>query len=221
MTRKEILILTTPLLLFLGCFNNDTQNDNYFLGSSSTNFKKEGDTSSSYYKYSKGWEHNLKLGNIENGVEGFQIRLWYNPEIVNNKKLILVNHSTGDWSAKAYHLTVSIDDGISLVAIDSVVALTPKSGWKSFQNKLAELQVKQLPNHSASQGDKLIDDGITYFVEVANHDLYRFTWFSNPQENIKNNKSAKLWQDVVDVFNQEFDVSKQAMRTTSALKNKG
>jgi hypothetical protein len=206
MNRIGILVIFVVLTL-IACSNSDSESGSYMFSSSTSIFVKEADTASSYYRTAKKWERELQLPDIENGYEGFQMRLWYYPEFLLRKKLMIVKHSAGDWSAKAFRLTIDRDNGTGIVAVDSVLALTPKSGWRSFQNKLAELMIRQLPNYNYVQGDELVDDGITYFTEVANQKSYWLSWFSNPQQNVKNNKSAQQWQSVVDLFRQEFDVS--------------
>jgi hypothetical protein len=190
------------------CLNKHKQNNSYFVGLDSSNFIKEMDTTSSYYKYAKKWEYKLNLASLEKGHKGFEMRFWYNPELVLLKRLIAIKYLGEEWSVKAYNVRTSIDEETGDIAVDSSVDLIPKSGWIAFQNKLSELQVRQLPHYSFMQGDKLIDDGITYFAEVANQNSYRLTWFSNPQANVKSNKSARQWQAVVNLFSQEFDVSK-------------
>jgi hypothetical protein len=206
MTRKEILTLFTAFLLF-ACTDKDLRSNSYFFGSDTSKLIKETDTTSLYYKNAKQWEHELQLSDLKKGFEGFEMRLWYNPELLLRKKLITIRNFGGAWSAKVYNVTLNQDNENGITAVDSVVALTPKSGWNTFQNKLAELQVKQLPNYTYVRGDELIDDGITYFAEVANRNSYRFSWFSNPQSNIGNSKNSQQWQAVVDLFDQEFEIS--------------
>ena len=200
---NKVLIIIFAFLLS-ACSNNNSENNPYFLGSDSSKFLKEVDSNNSYYKNIKKWEQELQLASIENGSKGFEMRLWYYPELLLRKKLFVVTYSGSNWSAKEYVVTVDLEGKIKKKP-DLYIELTPRSGWNVFKTKLYELRIMQLPNYSYLQGDILLDDGITYIVEVANQNAIRFSWFSNPQQNIVNNKSAKHWQEIVNLFNSEFN----------------
>jgi hypothetical protein len=188
MLRKFIYLI--PISIFLTSCNNNN-NVNYSL--------KNVDTNDLYYKDAKVWEKWLNLSDIEKGTKDFELRLWYNPELLTSKRLLLIRNSSTSWQAIAYWFN------IRSAKLDSFKTLIPKSGWENFQGRLTELRVQQLPGDSTVPAALRFDDGNTFIAEVTNKNLYRFSTFSNPKEVMSKNEAARRWVAVIDFLNQEFD----------------
>jgi len=144
-----------------------------------------------FYERKKQAEKQLKLRSIESGFDSLQIRIWYDYALLNNKRLIKIEKNDKTWKAELYDFTVySSYKNTETIATYKVKPIIPKSGWHDFITKMVEFKIMSLPNMNDIPGiHDDWDDGVTFNIEIATKDQYRFYSYHSP-DNFKD----KFWQ---------------------------
>jgi hypothetical protein len=151
----------------------------------------------------------LSLGNLQTGFDSLQIRIWYDYSLIKLRELLVISRTNSSWTASAYSLTVDWD-AIKLtekVKTKKVRILNPKNGWDNFRRRLFALQVTTLPNmHDIPGLQDGWTDGITYDVEVATKNQYRFYGYHLPDKFQDKYWQAKNMVRILNLIELEFGI---------------
>jgi hypothetical protein len=206
---KNVVILLTVILVFLGCKNNHNSQDSLyqFKHPTDTTFKKEIPTTAYSYKSDKYKEKQLGLENIESGFETLQIRLWVDYALYKGKELYIIKNKNGKWSAEVYKMMTerSIESEDSIVS-KKIKNVTPKSGWDSLLTNLVNLKIVTLPNMDNIPGlVDMIDDGVDFNIEIASKYQYRFYGYHSPEYFQDKFWQAKNMTQIVKLIREELN----------------
>ena len=202
--RQANFVLLGIALLFGACLNQTH-------GDSTSPVKKEiptylGGNFDIFYQLAKDRQKQLGLDSLENGFHDLQIRVWYDFALVKEQKLIVITNKDTNWTAAVYDLQVDWDGKHETILSKKIRHVAPKSGWTTFSKKLLDLQILTLPNQDDVEGYSAGDDGITYNIEVATKNQYRFYSYWEPQRYQDKFWQAKNMADILKLFKQELDV---------------
>lgn len=84
--------------------------------------------------------------------------------------------------------------------------INPKNGWNGFMNQLFALQIMTLPDMDNIPG--LVDnwtDGISYHIEIATKNQYRFYSYHLPGKFQDEFWQAKKMVDILRLIESEFE----------------
>ena len=162
-----------------------------------------------FYRLSQQKAKQLKLENLENGYDSLQIRIWYDYSLVTYRSLLIIKQTNSVWSAKAYRMSVDWNASklTEKVAEKQEKILEPKHGWDNFIKQLFALQITTLPNMRDIPG--LRDgwtDGVTYNVEVATKEQYRFYGYHLPEKFQDKYWQAKNMVDILKLVQEELEI---------------
>lgn len=107
--------------------------------------------------------------------DDLELRVWNGFGLTPLEGFVLRRNS-GQWSA--IHLTV-IRSEQRKEAYEKQLA-APRSGWEECWSKLVNLGVLTLPDASAIQCSAMVEDGMSYVVEVNYDNSYRTYLYDNP-----------------------------------------
>jgi hypothetical protein len=149
----------------------------------------------------------LSLQSLETGFDSLQIRMWYDYSQVAQRDLLIISRTNSSWTAVVYNLTVDWDSFTDTEKIKTkkYKNVTPKNGWDNLVRKLAELKITTLPNMDDIPG--LEDgwrDGISYNVEVATKQMYRFYGYHLPHKFQDKFWQAKNMVHILKLIEKEF-----------------
>jgi hypothetical protein len=206
---KNVVILSTIILVFLGCKDNHNSQDSLyqFKHPTDTTFKKEIPTTGYSYKSDKYKEKQLGLENLESGFETLQIRLWVDYALYKGKELYIIKNRNGKWTAEVYKMMT----GRSVEGEDSIISkeiknVTPKSGWDSLLTNLLNLKIATLPNMNNILGlVDMIDDGVDFNIEIASKYQYRFYGYHSPEYFQDKFWQAKNMTQIVKLIREELN----------------
>jgi hypothetical protein len=137
----------------------------------------------------KAKEAQLGLINLENGFDNLQIRIWYEYSLIKNRRLVVITNQRASWTATVYNLQVNYDGETEIIVSKEIKQAIPKSGWESFLKKLFDLKIVTLPDSHDIANYSSGDDGVTYDIEIATKNQYRFYSYWGPSWN-----EDKIWQ---------------------------
>jgi hypothetical protein len=160
---------------------------------------------SPYYYETRKVSSAIGLNSIEEGFDSLQIRIWY-PSLINTK-VVTISKLEGGWEAFVYNYRYDVQNGVDTIVGNPRKILTPISGWSKFINDLLELGVTTLPDFQKIPGyGGFGADGITFSIEVADTDKYRFYSYHQPLDKQKFDEAKKLVQ-IITLLNREFGLS--------------
>lgn len=152
-----------------------------------------------FYERTKARSDSLHLENIEDGHDSLQIRLWYDYQLLQQRKLLVLEKVESKWKAYSYKLLIKEvwdkeNDGYLKYKGENIKIVErkevyPKSGWINFTTDLFRLKIMTLPHMDQIPGlQDMWLDGVDYNVEVATKNTYRFYNYHLPE------KFLKYWQ---------------------------
>lgn len=159
-----------------------------------------------FYALVKAKQKQLGLDSLESGVDGLEIRVWYDFSLVGERKLVIITNKEANWAATVYDLQVDWDGKTETILSKQVRPVTPKSGWEEFSKKLLERKVLTLPDQGSIPEYGFGLDGRTYNVEIATKHQYRFYGYWEPQHNAEKLWQAKNMTDILSLFERELGV---------------
>ena len=206
-------IALITLLLFAGCKEQtDSIHHSFVFVDTTKPFKREIPTYQDgsgdlFYFVEKAKQKQLGLDSLENGFSNLQIRVWYDYSLVKQRDLVVITNKDTNWTATVYNLQVDWDGETETIISKQVKQVTPKSGWSDFLGKLFDLKILTLPNMNDIPGlDDGWTDGITYNVEIATKNQYRFYGYHLPDKFEDKYWQAKNMTNILKLFEQEFGV---------------
>ncbi|MDP3665971.1 MAG: hypothetical protein Q8R50_04760 [Sediminibacterium sp.] len=170
-------------------------------------FTKKGEPAFIYRLYKYQASH-LKLDALEVGYDSLQIRIWYDYGLLDVKNVVVIKGGNEQWSAEL--LTLQFDDNDSSYMRKPIlkerINKVPVSGWPSFIKGLSELNITKLPDQAKVAGykDILGADGVSYNVEVATKEEYRFYSYWQPGAYKKKFKEAMSMESALEFLEKEL-----------------
>jgi hypothetical protein len=145
----------------------------------------------------------LHLDSLEHGFDSIQIRIWFNYSLARTKHLFVFKFTNDSWSGMLFEMQLEYDSRADFEKLVSkkVKTIRPHSGWKNFSTKLLALDIKTLPNESNGGLD-----GVSYCVEVATRDMYRFYRYWSPETTSSVNLNSRKMHSVIELLEREFRV---------------
>ncbi|MFL6228258.1 MAG: hypothetical protein ACJ741_05730 [Pyrinomonadaceae bacterium] len=129
--------------------------------------------------------------------DDLEIRVWKGFGLSPLEGLVL-KRTSGRWSA--LHLA-GIRRGMTPSEYQQQLSL-PKSGWDSFWKRMTEEGILILPDSSELKGEKRIEDGVSYVVEINTDHTYRTYYYGNPDWQTW--KEAKQMMKISNIIAAEF-----------------
>ena len=166
----------------------------------------KGDTSNSF-KAIKEQSKQLDLTNLYKGYDSLEIRIWLGHSLAVKRNVVIINRTNSKWSGQLVTFKVGHyeKDGAELVDNKQVDNVTPKSGWKSFTERLFSYQVMTLPNEDDINGyNGCGADGLPYYFEIATRHQYRFFTYCNIEGNIQNFPQARHVDNIARLLEKEL-----------------
>ncbi len=158
----------------------------------------------------------LRIGTLENGFDGEQIRINGNEygEYKNGWNRFLIFTKKASWTADVYYIRYAVDDGffqtIASLQYQKHSLGEPKSGWKAFEDSVNNLGLFTLPHYSNvhGYGKDLATDERSYEVEIGRNNYCRI--YSYPEPNLRVNKfvEVKNFMHIIDFIKREFKFPK-------------
>lgn len=170
---------------------------------------KSGDTSL-FYRIPKQHVKQLKLDQLENGFDSLEIRIWYNYSFISNRNVLIIKRQGGEWTATAFKMEVewNAKKKTEWIIDREKERPEPQNGWDNFLTKLFALQVMTLPDMDRIPG--LSDgwtDGVSYDVEVATKNQYRFYSYHLPEKFADHFPEAANMVKILELVEMEFGMT--------------
>ena len=118
----------------------------------------------------------------------------------------VLRRSSGQWSA--IHLR-SIRANVPKEAYQGELA-APKSGWEACWSKLVELGIVTLPDAAEVQCSTMVEDGMSYVVEINYENNYRTYMYDNPS--YSECEQAKKMIEIGNTIAEEFNLPEMRSR---------
>jgi len=168
-----------------------------------------------FYKLYKYEANQLKLDSLEPGYDSLQIRIWYDYGLLDTQNVIVIKGGNGQWSAELLTLGFNANDSSYLRTpiLKERITKVPASGWPSFIKELIELNITRLPDQGKVPGykDILGADGVSYSVEVATKNEYRFYSYWQPDTYKKAYKEAMNMESALEFLEKELSFKRQKL----------
>lgn len=160
--------------------------------------------------FHQNWVRILGITTLENGIEGFQLRIWEDLEKLNGR-LIIIEHINKTWSAKECLYKYEAKDEESL--LDSIsgkitILKKPKSGWKFFLNKLLDLKILTLLDYESIPDYDIASDEKGIKVEIGYKNYYRYYDLPSANHRKVNISEAKMIVQILDLIKKNFPVDR-------------
>jgi len=137
-----------------------------------------------FYALSQQKAQQLKLGSLENGFEDIQIRIWYDFAASDKRTLLILKNTKGLWHGTFYEMYVAWNstDLSEKIRNSKSQSVKPSVGWDELMPAILELGIGSLPNMEDIPGiSDGFKDGVTYCVEYATSEQYRFYCYHVPE----------------------------------------
>jgi hypothetical protein len=82
----------------------------------------------------------------------------------------------------------------------------PKSGWPQLWNRLVAQDLLSLPDRLQLKGEKMVDDGTSYVVELKQNQTYRTYAYLNPD--YQTWPEAQHMVKIADILYSEFGIKR-------------
>jgi hypothetical protein len=154
----------------------------------------------------------LNLPSIENGVDGFELRVWI--AVNQQEHLVIVRQVDSVWSADVSELTFIYDDEYdSLLTIARMkTGKTPSSGWPGFLQKLVDTEILKLPDFRQVVTDYALPTdagGVT--VEWANRNKYRIFSYPDLESTQTLSAHAAKMEKAIRMLEQELNFKRPSL----------
>lgn len=172
-------------------------------------------TNVSYEKKKKA-EKELMLDKLENGTDLFELRLWVKVEVYSLGQVLVIKKINNVWTCLDYSYIEKHDEweeGTSAVSdfanfkIDTfwVQKKQPRTNWRSFFNEIYKDNILNLPSQDELKGwQNNVDDGLTFAVEYATNNKYRFYCYNCPDCYDKEFMECHQMVNILAAFSREF-----------------
>lgn len=147
----------------------------------------------------------LGLPSLENGKEGFQLRIW--EDYVNNKGiLIILDYSNDHWVAKGFNYKAYSSDGnwLDSLAGKEIFLGQPLSGWNNFMNTLLDDNILDLRDYTEIPGYFESTDMVGPSVEIAGRKYFRYYELPEPKHQSGKISDANCIVKILELIRKEF-----------------
>ncbi len=158
-----------------------------------------------YYKSIKKKQKDLNLKKLEKGTKGVEIRVWFEYELQTFGELVVIQKKKKKWKGEYYRFEekkASKKHILGKISSFKKKKTKPQIGWLSFIRELESLDVYSLPGEKRQKNYLPNRDGVTYIVEVATADSYRFYSYWCPDS--KDGGEAEKMSKITELFREEF-----------------
>jgi len=158
-----------------------------------------------YWPFIRKRRNIIRLPDIENGSDKFQIRIWQ--ETGKGELVLLIIHEDNGWSAKSYIYEATSVRGLN--NLDSFIVKTislgkPKSGWSEFLKKLIDLGILELRDETTIPGYYKSTDQRIISVEIAAKKYYRYYQLSDVNYFANKVEEARKMIKILELIKLEF-----------------
>lgn len=159
-----------------------------------------------YYKHINKKRKSLDLKNLKRGTRGVEIRVWFEYELQNFGELVVLRRKgKKKWKGEYYRYeekNASKKHILGKVTAYKRKKMKPQIGWLSFIRELESLDIYSLPGEKRQKNYLPNRDGVTYIVEVATSDSYRFYSYWCPDS--KAGKESEKMSRITELIREEF-----------------
>ncbi|MEI6823751.1 MAG: hypothetical protein WCL51_17610 [Bacteroidota bacterium] len=160
----------------------------------------------------KRYTEELNLNKLWLGNDSFELRLWVKVEVLTGGHVYIIKKINNKWDCIHYFYIESRRDfsSSSYLAnrtIDTfwVKKLQPKTNWNNFFKQIEKENIYKLPSQDDIKGwENIVEDGITYKVEIATKNKYKFYYYNCPDVYKKKFIECNQMTNILDVFDKEF-----------------
>ena len=204
------------LILTSCCNNNRTERLSVEMELPDTSVTHQPDL---MYEVKKKTADELMLNKLENGADSFELRLWAKVEVTNGGQVFVIKKINNQWNCLHYSYLeskgmMSPNQGLIKWITDFTVdtfcvkKMQPVTDWKTFFAAVEKENIYNLPSQSDIKGwVNGVCDGLTYYVEYATKDKYKFYWYNCPDVYEDKFKECKQMTNILGVFNSEFGLN--------------
>jgi len=172
------------------------------------------------YEVKKKAADELMLNKLENGSDSLELRLWARVEVLSGGQVFVIKKISNQWIG--LHYFYHIKSGIIPLnyheltkwatdfTVDTfcVKKIKPVTGWKTFFVAVEKENIYKLPSQSDIKGWKnTVTDGITYSIEYATKDKYKFYSYNCPDVYENEFMECRQMTNILSVFNREFGLN--------------
>lgn len=158
-----------------------------------------------YYKSIKKKQKSLDLKSLTRGSKGIEIRVWFEYELQTFGELVVLRKKGKKWKGEYYRYeekNASKKHILGKITNYKKKKTKPQIGWVSFIGELEEFQIYSLPGEKRAKNYLPNRDGVTYIVEIAQRNSYRFYSYWCPDS--KEGKEAENMRKITELVREEF-----------------
>lgn len=158
-----------------------------------------------YYKNIKKKQRALNLNGLEKGFKGTEIRIWFEYELQTFGELVVLRKKGKKWKGEYYRYEekqASKKHILGKITSFKRKKSKPQIGWLSFIQELEAQDIYHLPGEKRLKNYLPNRDGVTYIVEIANRDMYRFFSYWCPDS--KSSTDAQQMNKITELIREEF-----------------
>lgn len=158
-----------------------------------------------YYKNIKKKQKSLGLKSLTRGAKGVEIRVWFEYELQTFGELVVLRKKGKKWKGEYYRYEekkASKKHILGKITSYKRKKSKPQIGWMSFMKDLDALDIYSLPGEKRIKNYLPNRDGVTYIVEVALPDSYRFFSYWCPDS--KEGEEAERMSKITELIREEF-----------------
>lgn len=155
-----------------------------------------------FYRTTKQKANQLGLDSLELGYDSLQIRVWFDYSLARKKHLLIIKRANNIWICQLYTIQTlwnAVTDRETILSKD-IRNVKPKIGFENFAKKLLSYKITSLPNEKSSGLD-----GVTYCIEVATKNQYRFYKYWSPETTENKSWESKNIVKIINLLEKEFD----------------
>ena len=154
----------------------------------------------------------MNLSRIDNGVDSFELRLWFNAVMTDLRTVTILKYTNSTWSLNetqywyrllndwGKHSEFNIDSSVTKRLLPQLTFLQSIDSIKTFRLDTIITQYS-IPNFRNN-----VADGIFYTIEISTKDYYRRISYSNPK--YYSDPYDKQISRFLDFMNRNFKASK-------------
>lgn len=158
-----------------------------------------------YYKNIKKKQNALDLKSLNKGTKGVEIRVWFEYELQTFGELVVMRKKGKKWKGEYYRYEekkATKKHILGKVSSYKKKKAKPQIGWISLINELEENDIYSLPGEKRAKNHLPNRDGVTYIIEVATRDSYRFYSYWCPDS--KTGEEAEKMSKITELVREEF-----------------
>jgi hypothetical protein len=144
-------------------------------------------------------EKYLNLGNIDNGVDSIEIRIWYGYQI-DTAQMVRITNNHHKWSGSLFTYSFTEKNDV----IKSVVYKQPLIGWNIFISELVHMGLFTLPDADEIEDYVFATDASRILVEIAGKNMYRLYTYDEPRLQKSTVVQAKQIEKILAFIEKQF-----------------